>query len=150
MKKIILFVTAIMPFTCLSNDIFLLRHAEKLKGSDPELSVEGKKRAIRIAEKLTPYKPTLILSSNYKRTIQTATPLASRLGLDIKLYNPRDNRIVFESIKNNKGPIVIFGHSNTIPLLVNELSGSDVLISENEFSKVFKVSDGKLTILDSN
>ena len=66
--------------------IFLVRHAERaaISGrvpSDTGLSAEGKMRAQHLVETLKDAKITAIYTSEYKRTKETATPLAQSLGI---------------------------------------------------------------------
>src|SRR5690242_19336315 len=63
------------------NAIFLVRHAERaaISGrvpSDTGLSPEGKTRAQNLARELKDAGITTIFTSEYKRTQETATPLA--------------------------------------------------------------------------
>ena len=70
---------------------YLVRHAEsKLNaGSDPApdggLSPLGVRQADAMAERLSAARPAAIYASPYRRTIETALPLARRLGLPVRL-----------------------------------------------------------------
>ena len=70
--------------------IFVVRHAERadaapgasaMMDSDPDLSAAGKARAQSLASMLKDAKITAIYTTRYKRTKQTAEPLAAALGL---------------------------------------------------------------------
>ena len=62
-----------------------------------------------------------VYSTNYKRTRQTALLIAKEQNLEIISYTPK-LLITEKFIANNKGKnIVIVGHSNTTPKLVNTL-----------------------------
>jgi broad specificity phosphatase PhoE len=65
--------------------IFLVRHAEKADTSDdPLLSPAGEARAKDLARLLGDAGVTAIYTSPFRRTVKTAEPLASKLGLEIK------------------------------------------------------------------
>ena len=125
--------------------IFMVRHAEKKSGKDPELNDMGKKRALALSHLSDDYKFSAILASKYRRTIETATPLANKTGLLI--YNEiapnHYDEIVNFIKKNHLGKTVfIVGHSNTIPGLANTFLGENrfKLIDEKDFTKLFKVT----------
>ena len=72
--------------------IVLVRHAEKdtsvANNPDPELSAEGRERAIKLMNFVKRYKPHEIFSTNYKRTRQTAEPIAAKRKKEIQTYDP--------------------------------------------------------------
>ncbi|MGA0403103.1 MAG: histidine phosphatase family protein, partial [Flavobacteriaceae bacterium] len=74
--------------------IYLIRHAEKdrsdKENKNPKLTEEGKQRAERWAEVLGRSKVDAVYSTNYQRTLQTATPIATRNGLEIQTYEPNN------------------------------------------------------------
>jgi 2,3-bisphosphoglycerate-dependent phosphoglycerate mutase len=123
----------------------LLRHAEKANDAtaDPELSEAGKKRAQSLAKFLAKTKVTAIYSTAYKRTRSTVAPLAKAKGLTVGTYNPAKPEELDAMIqKYSGGIIVIVGHSNTTPALINFLTGH-----ENEY-KTFDDSEyGNLVIV---
>lgn len=105
--------------------VILVRHAEKhADGSqDPDLSTEGKQRAERLAQVLAHQRIDQIFSTNYKRTKNTAAPVASAKQLTVETYNPSDPGLK-TMVENSKGKtLLIVGHSNTIPALANLLLG---------------------------
>src|SRR5205823_820783 len=62
--------------------VFLVRHAEKADLSkDAALSAAGEARARALAERLREAGVTAIYTSEYRRTKQTAQPLARALGI---------------------------------------------------------------------
>lgn len=54
-------------------------------GVDCDLTPLGLAQAERLAQRLAPVRPCAIYSSPYARAVQTAAPLAGRLGLPIRL-----------------------------------------------------------------
>lgn len=121
---------------------FMVRHAEKvLDGSpDPDLSAAGHARAQRLAAMLGEAGISAIYSTPYRRTQQTAAPLAQLLGIDIQTYEARDSSFLARVRALHEGEhILIVGHSNTIPALANEMTGTDTHpeLDEAEYDKIF-------------
>ena len=65
--------------------IFIVRHAEKAEsgGTDPDLSEPGKARAESLANILKDAGITAIYTTEFKRTQETAAPLAKILGIAV-------------------------------------------------------------------
>ena len=115
----------------------IIRHAEKdttVKGSqmmqaDPPLNSRGQERAASLIQKFKRYKISKIYSTNFNRTKSTLLPLANAIGLSINDYDPKQLKAFAEELQlpaNNSKTILIVGHSNTSPKLVNMLLGKDV------------------------
>lgn len=134
----------------LPDTLFLLRHAEKRDGINPNLSDAGKARAEHLASMLKDKKIKHIFSTNYNRTLETVKPLSQKLGIVVTHYNPRQLTALVKQLKTLKGNTVIVGHSNTTPQLVKLLTGQDVTINEDQFDKLFVIEGGTLTQLSSN
>ncbi|HEX7048199.1 MAG TPA: phosphoglycerate mutase family protein [Gammaproteobacteria bacterium] len=100
-----------------SPQVFIVRHAEKVSGPDPELSVAGKARALALAELLDDAGITRIFSTDTRRTRSTAAPLAQQLGLEIEIYDHREQRALGERIRASGETMLVVGHSNTIGTL---------------------------------
>ena len=111
------------------SNIYLIRHAEKVRTDksdrDPDLNNKGLSRAINWKNYFTGKNISRIYSTNYKRTIKTATPLAENNNLEVIIYSSED--IVYEAfLKSSIGEnTLVVGHSNTIPNFVNSLIGED-------------------------
>ena len=110
--------------------IILLRHAEKdttqssatIIKADPPLTKVGEARAESLLTVLKDYQPDIIYSTNYTRTKSTVMPLAKKYAKEIVIYNPSDLAKFAEELRLQKGKtIVVAGHSNTTPALVNAL-----------------------------
>ena len=87
------------------------------------MNKKGLERAKRWAEYFKNIDLDAVYSTNYKRTMQTATPTAESKKLEIKIYSPRR---MYDSIfqKETKGKsVLVVGHSNTTPFFVNEILG---------------------------
>ena len=123
--------------------IILVRHAEKMdKSANPALSAVGMERAKRLHEVLKEYKPDAFYSTNYLRTMQTLEPWAEKSGQTIKHYNPRQPDSLVALLKKEAGKtVVVAGHSNTVPALVNKLIGQQKYedLADTEYGKIFIV-----------
>lgn len=126
--------------------VILLRHAEKdLTDPDapnPELSAAGKLRAEKLVEVINKYQPDAIYSSDYIRTRATARPLARKNRALTLIYDPRkldEMRDVILSGKYKR--IVVVGHNNTTPTLVNMLLNEEKYekLPETEYTKIWIV-----------
>ena len=107
--------------------IFFVRHAEKSKNDprDPDLNEEGRARAEQLKYHLAEAGITKIYSTDYKRTKQTVAPIAAALGIETEIY-PTDLVSIAEDLKTaTTGNILVVGHSNTTPKLINKLLGEE-------------------------
>ena len=106
-----------------AHEIFLVRHAEKLTGDDPSLTPDGTARAETLAEILADKGLTHIHSTNLKRTLETAAPIAALTGLNVALYDPSDLAGFADELRAMPGIHLVVGHSNTTPGLAQALGG---------------------------
>lgn len=141
-----------------STTIILVRHAEKdttAAGStqmqaDPPLSAIGKMRADKLVTVLKSYSIESIFSTKYNRTRSTVIPIAAKLGVEIQTYDPSKQADLALLLKSWKGKtILVVGHSNTVPGLVNLLTGNSNYpnLSDNEYDKIYivRLENGKST-----
>jgi phosphohistidine phosphatase SixA len=125
--------------------IFLVRHAERaaVSGhvpSDTGLSRQGKARAQDLAQALKDAQITAIYTSEYKRTKETAEPLAQSLGIRPEVVQSDDFRTLTAKLKALRGNALVVGHSNTIPQIINALGvPSRVTVTETEHDNLFMV-----------
>ena len=104
--------------------VFLVRHAEKGDGPDPQLIQAGKERAKLLAHMLGESGIRQIHSTGYVRTLETAAPIAEQLGLEIRIYDPKRLEQLADILLTEGGSHLVVGHSNTTPELVELLGGS--------------------------
>ena len=128
---------------------YLIRHAEKDLSNpsekNPHLSDTGIKRSEDWKNLFNDVSFDAVYSTNYHRTIKTAQPTASKNKLDITIYDPRAFNIE-DLKKQTEGKIVlIVGHSNTIPKVVNALIGEDEYkdIDESVYGHLYIVKISK-------
>ncbi len=120
------------------SEVYLLRHAEKQAGADPGLTAAGVARANHVAALLAGKNIDLVFSTDYKRTRDTAKPIAARADVSLELYDPRDAKPVIDRIRSTPGVYVIVGHSNTVPDLVTQLGGdAGQPIADSEYHRLY-------------
>lgn len=99
---------------------YLVRHAEKASGPDPELTDAGTERARKLGNMLENVSLKGIYSTQTKRTVHTATPSAEKHKMEIDSYNARKQEELVTELKARKGEqFLIVGHSNSIPNMLN-------------------------------
>lgn len=104
---------------------YVVRHLHTPAGErDPDLTAEGQRQAALLAERLGERPPRAIYVSGFKRTAQTAAPIAARLGLTPIVYDPADTPGLIARVRSGPLPALIVGHSNTVPDIVEQLGGT--------------------------
>lgn len=134
-------VLAQEPFT-----IYLVRHAEKVVSEtnpgDPELTQCGEARAESLANFLSEEPLEAIYSTEYIRTVATATPTAGSQGLRIQYYDPTDlDDFAARLLQQGENALVV-GHSDTTEVLAGILSGSEYKarpIDSSEYDRIYQV-----------
>ena len=121
--------------------IYLVRHAEKLTtAGDPGLNNQGRARAGRLAELMAEQNIQAIYSTDYRRTLETAEPVARKLGLQVRLYNPSHLAAFAERIADSHQRILVIGHSNTTPGLAELLGAeSGQHMEESEYGRIYRI-----------
>ncbi|OSY89212.1 phosphoglycerate mutase [Tenacibaculum holothuriorum] len=123
---------------------YLIRHAEKDRtdknNKNPNLTEKGKQRATNWAKTFKNIDFDFVYSTNYNRTIQTATPTATTKNLDIIFYNPKE---MFDTDfqKKTKGKtVLVVGHSNSTPQFVNKI------LDDNKYEQISDDNNANLYI----
>jgi len=125
--------------------VILVRHAEKESdGDDPALSPPGRERAESLAHALSGVGLVRILSTDYRRTRETAAPVARALGLEVEIYDPGDLEGLVESLAGTEGPTLVVGHSNTTGEVVALLGGDPgpPFDEELDYDRLYVVTPG--------
>jgi len=125
---------------------YLIRHAEKDRSNpedvDPMLNEAGVERAKKWASYFDEIPLTQVFSTAYNRTQQTAAYVASNKNLDIELYEV--GSLYNDEFKElTKGQhVLIVGHSNTTPQLVNKIIGQDTYndIADDDNASLYVVT----------
>ncbi|HEX8308761.1 MAG TPA: phosphoglycerate mutase family protein [Allosphingosinicella sp.] len=119
---------------------YAMRHLQKAEGQDPALSAEGARNADRLASWFKQDRPAAIYVSTTRRARETAAPLAARLGIAVKEYDPRDAPGLLARVKAEPGTVLIVGHSNTVPDIVAGLGGARPAdLAETDYGDIFRV-----------
>ena len=158
MKRAVIFLVFMLALgisACKSTEqrgtttVLIVRHAEKASDAeDSPLTEAGMRRAqalVRVAEEAG---VSAIYSTQFKRNRDTAQPLASRLGVavtevPVNLQNPGDHGKLLAGEIMAKHPgaaVVVIGHSNTIPSIVEALSGRAVSFNSVEYQELFIIT----------
>jgi len=130
--------------------VIFVRHAEKAMApaDDPGLSPAGERRVAELTRQLRDADVVAgidaVYATPFRRTEETARPIADALGLPINSYDAADTEAIMELIvKKHKGKIIlVVGHSNTLPLLMANMGASKKVpqIAENEYDNIYVIS----------
>lgn len=135
----------ILPKEHAVSTYYLIRHAEKNRSDmagDPELTEKGLQRAENWAEVFKDVHFDAVYSTNYRRTIQTATPTANANNLEVQIYDPHKLYSEdFRKVTTGKTVLVV-GHSNTTPQFVN------AILKESKYSDIDDSENGALFIVE--
>jgi broad specificity phosphatase PhoE len=133
--------------------VFVVRHAERadqadggavMMATDPDLSDAGRARAESLAAMLKDAGVRTIFVTQYKRTQQTAAPLAKALGVTPESIGSRELNSLAEKVRMAGGNVLVVGHSNTVPNLLKELGvETPIEIAETEYDNLFIVTLGE-------
>jgi broad specificity phosphatase PhoE len=121
--------------------VIVVRHAEKAdQSSDALLSAEGLIRAKALAELLRSSGVTHVVTSEYRRTRETARPLAEVLKLTPETVPARDIPALVARLRALDGgaTALVVAHSNTIPPILRALGWPDPPeIADGDYDDVF-------------
>lgn len=123
--------------------VILTRHAERAQSAenDPPLSADGRRRAQLLASMLATTGVSAIYATEFRRTQETAQPLADLMHLVVRHIDADKTPVLVDAIrKRQSGVVVAVGHSNTVPAIIAALGGPPVQIREAEFDTLFVVS----------
>lgn len=133
--------------------IFVVRHAERADAgaggapgtsTDPSLSDVGHARAASLATLLKDAGITEIYVTEFRRTQQTAAPLASALGLTPVVVAAKDTGALIVRLKQTAGNVLVVGHSNTVPDIVAGLGvDAPITIDDRDFDNLLLVMPGE-------
>ena len=130
--------------------VIFVRHAEQADtpADDPGLNEKGGQRAAELARQLVEADVVAgidaIYSTPFRRTEETAQPVATALNLPINSYDADNTATVMDEIvRAHKGKIVlVVGHSNTVPELIGNMGASKKVppIDHDEYDNIYIVS----------
>ena len=145
------------PCAVAQSTVLIVRHAERAdagarggmtSAADPDLSAAGRARALSLAAALKDAAITAIFATEYRRTQQTAAPLAKALRLTVVTIPARDVQGLVAKVNAAPGNVLVVGHSNTIPDVITSLGvEARVDIAESQYDNLFIVTRGQTTAL---
>ncbi len=144
MKRIfsaVLLFGVVISSAAAQSTVFIVRHAEKADATkDTDLSEAGRARAELLARMLKDANITAIYATEFKRTQQTAAPLAHVLGMEVTILPAAATSSLPPKVKAMSGNALVVSHSNAIPDLLKALGIQDsVSIAETEYDNLFVV-----------
>lgn len=122
--------------------IFFVRHAEKATtgGDDMDISEAGRARAESLATVLKDAEISAIYTSEFKRTQQTAAPLAKAIHVEPSVIPAKDGAALLAKLRGSSGNVLVVGHGNTIPDLLKTLGlTTPINIADNDYDNLFVV-----------
>lgn len=129
--------------------VILVRHAERLNDSDTSsLSEAGLERAATLAHVVGASGLDRIYVSEKTRTLQTAMATAAAIGISPVQITASESDRCADSVNAHKGErILIVGHSDTVPKIMEELGvSSPPTIERNEFDDMFVVTISRFRV----
>jgi phosphohistidine phosphatase SixA len=130
--------------------VFLVRHAERadtvtggpaMMGTDPSLSDAGHARAAALTTVLKDAGLTAIFVTEYKRTQETAAPIAKALALTPLIVSSKDTQALLAKLKDVTGNVLVVGHSNSVPEIIKGLGvGGAPSIADDQYDQLFIVT----------
>ena len=130
--------------------VLFVRHAEKAEtpADDPGLSEAGQRRAAELARQLVSADVVAgidaIYATPFRRSAETAKPVADALKLPLRSYDLADTEAFLEElVREHKGQIVlVIGHSSTVPQMIGNMGASKKVppIAADEYDNIYIVS----------
>lgn len=146
MRNLLLALAALIAVPAFAQEapIYVTRHYDTPAGEkDPDLLPQGKARAEKLSAWFYGRTLKAIYVSNFKRTRETAAPLAATLGVTPETYDPGDTPAIVARAKAAGGPVLIVGHSNTVPDIVAQLGGArPEALKHEDFGDLWTIENG--------
>lgn len=125
--------------------VILVRHGEKqpVPVDDPSLSDAGVARARALDAALAHAVPGTIVVSTRKRTVETAAVVQQRTGVapTVIALDAQHVKHVAAAVMQATGVVLVVGHSNTIPAIVNALAGTTLPdLCDAQYATMFLVT----------
>jgi len=136
------------------SSILVVRHADRDAGRDPDLNAAGRARAEALIEPARRAGVVAVYHTQFKRTRQTAEPVALALRIPMFQIDVASNQeaayadALHRSIETScpGKPVLVVSHSNTIPFVLKKFGvASPREIPDAEYGTIFVVTNGKVT-----
>jgi broad specificity phosphatase PhoE len=166
MRALVLLLALALPMTTFAQSstvVIVVRHAEKATDDprDPSLSETGQARAQALAKTLEHAGLDAAYSTQYRRTRLTAEPAATAAGIEVQVRPiDGDNAATYaadlardlRALPAGSTALVV-GHSNTVPDLVEAISGQAAAdMPETEYDRytvIILEADGGARVITS-
>lgn len=124
--------------------IYVIRHFDTPAAErDPDLTDTGKARAAKLLAWFEGKALTAIYVSDFRRTRQTVAPLAARRGIAVTVYDPSNTPALVARLEAEPGPVLVVGHSNTVPDVVEQLGGErPAPLVHEDFGDIWTIAAG--------
>jgi len=146
----LIFAASILPAAAADHPqiVVLVRHAEKsdAPAGDVTLSESGRARAEELAIALAEMKLDTIITTQYRRTRDTAAALSRPLKLTPVIVQAGPDtashvKAVAAAIRAGGSSVLVVGHSNTVPAIITALGGPAMQeLCETEYSNLFTLA----------
>lgn len=122
---------------------YIVRHAEKTgEEGDVPLSAVGTRRAETLRDMLRSVPLAAVYATATQRCRNTAAPTAEAAGLEVEVYPPMPEAEWLAGLATEHAgkSVLIVGHSNTVPLMVERLGGGSYEVGHDEYDSLFIVT----------
>ena len=127
--------------------VILVRHAEKASSpaDDPPLNRAGEERARDLAQAVRDAGISAIITTQFARTRATSQPIATALGITptvVAATNTKHVQDVVAEIRKHAGQtVLVVGHSNTVPAIVEALGAKrPPAICDSQYDNLYVVT----------
>jgi broad specificity phosphatase PhoE len=136
------------PVSAKDAPIHVVRHFDTPAGErDPDLLATGHARARALVKWFRGKRLRAIYVSDFRRSRQTAAPLARARRIAVQTYDPRDTPAIVARARAAGVPVLIVGHSNTVPDIVEQLGGTRPAdLHHPDFGDIWTVEAGRATV----
>jgi broad specificity phosphatase PhoE len=135
-------LVAPVPFAEAQQVIFLVRHAEQAPDDDdPALTEAGHRRAQALAQVLKDAGINVIYTTERRRGIQTAEPIAKLLNIERKTVPMQDRDVLIDRLRSQHvhDRVLVVSHSWVLPRLLKALGYPvDITISK-QYDNLFVI-----------
>lgn len=137
-----LLVSALVPAPAAT--IIVVRHADRAGGmsANAPLSPRGEQRARDLARVLRDANIRAIFTTEVRRTQQTAEPTAQEFHRNPTVIPAVDLDLLISRLRSfpSDETVLVVGHGNTVPAIVEKLGGGTVPpLGENEYDRMIIV-----------
>lgn len=132
-----------LPAAAMPDLVVLVRHAERATepAGDPALAPAGEQRALALAQALAGLRVNAILTTPFRRTRDTAAPLAKLAGVQPRVVDAKGAahvQAVADAVRAQTGVVLVVGHSNTVTAVLAALGGPKLAdLCETSFHHAF-------------